>query len=258
MPLFTTFKTAFPSAYLQMKILGGKLFLDEVDQLTLQHCESCVVDGPFKGMCYVDHANCSALSPKLLGTYERELHAFIAEAIETEYSHVIDIGSAEGYYAVGLALRMAGCVVHAFDTDSEARANLATLSALNGVQETVIIHSECTFETLETFKGHRCLVICDIEGAELEMLNPELAPVLADFDVLVEIHDGPSSTAIHDTLESRFASTHDLTFVQFMERQPSDAANAPWLRHARNRLLAVDEQRTFGIEWGIFRAKRHG
>lgn len=256
MPLFTIVKTAFPNAYLRMKTLGGKLFLDEVDRLTLQHCGSRVIDGPFKGMRYVDHANCSALSPKLLGTYERELHAFIAEAIETGYSNVIDIGAAEGYYAAGLALRMGGCVVHAFDTDPEARSNLATLSALNGVQGTVVIHNECTFETLESFQGHRCLVICDIEGAELELLNPQAAPALVGFDILVEIHDGPSSTTIHDTLESRFASTHDLTFIKFIERQPSDAANAPWLRHARNRLLAVDEQRTFGIEWGIFRSKK--
>ena len=91
-----------------------------------------------------------------------------------------------------------------------------------------------------------------------ELLNPQAAPALAGFDVLVEIHDGPSSTTIHDTLENRFASTHDLTFVEFIERQPSDAGNAPWLGHARNRLLAVDEQRTFGIEWGIFRTKRRG
>ena len=153
---------------------------------------------------------------------------------------------------------MEGCVVHAFDTDPEARANLATLSALNGVQGEVVIHSECTLKTLESFNGSRCLVICDIEGAELELLNPQVAPALAGFDILVEIHDGPSSTRIHDTLECRFASTHDLTFVEFIERQSSDARNAPWLRHARNCLLAVDEQRTFGIEWGIFRTKRHG
>ena len=151
MPLLSIFKVAFPSAYLRMKILRGRLFLDEVNRLTLR---STAADASwmslFKGMRYVNHANSSTLSPKLLGTYERELHAFIAEAIETGYSHLIDIGAAEGYYAVGLALRMADCVVHAFDTDPEARANLATLSAINGVQGAVIIHSECTFETLRS------------------------------------------------------------------------------------------------------------
>ena len=73
LPMLSIFKTAFPSAYLRMKLLAGRLFIDEVNRLTLQHCGSCVIDGPFKGMRYIERANCSALSPKLLGTYEREI-----------------------------------------------------------------------------------------------------------------------------------------------------------------------------------------
>jgi hypothetical protein len=248
-------KQAFPKTYLQLKKAAGRLYLNEVEQLTLERCQARVIDGPFKGMRYIRESNCSALAPKLLGTYEKELHGFIAEIIAKQYLHVIDIGSAEGYYAAGLALRMPSCKVHAFDIDPAARANSASLSALNGLDHVISIHGECSFETLDTFHGHSCVVICDIEGAELHLLDPSAAPSLKGFDVLVEIHDGAHSTVIHNALVARFSSSHDLTFAKYAGRNASDATHAPWLGHVRNKAIAVDEQRTFGIEWGFFKVK---
>jgi hypothetical protein len=55
-------------------------------------------------MAYIPQAVGSALIPKLLGCYEAELHGVIACALNTTYDTIIDIGCAEGYYAVGLAL----------------------------------------------------------------------------------------------------------------------------------------------------------
>src|SRR5271166_5203781 len=62
--------------------------------------------GPFRGMRYIDQSHSSSLIPKWLGLYERELHDCIEEAIASPFQTVLDIGAAEGYYAVGLALRM--------------------------------------------------------------------------------------------------------------------------------------------------------
>src|SRR5262245_38241665 len=61
-----------------------------------------VLSGPFAGMPYIDHAFGSALLPKLLGTYEREASAALGKLCESKYDTVVDIGTAEGYYAVGL------------------------------------------------------------------------------------------------------------------------------------------------------------
>jgi len=248
-------KRAFPRTYLQLKKAAGHLYLNEVEQLTLERCQARVIDGPFKGMRYISEANCSALAPKLLGTYEKELHGFIAEIIARKYPNVIDIGSAEGYYAAGLGLTMPDCKVHAFDIDPAARKNSAKLYALNGLDHVITIHGECSFKTLDSFGGHSCIVICDIEGAELQLLDPSAAPSLRGFDILVEIHDGAHSTVIHNAMVERFSSTHDLTFAKYAGRDASDATHAPWLGHARNKAMAVDEQRTFGIEWGFFKVK---
>ena len=62
-----------------------------------------ILSGPFKGMRYGDFSYNSALIPKLLGTYEADLHGWVGEAVAAGYDAVINIGCAEGYYAVGFA-----------------------------------------------------------------------------------------------------------------------------------------------------------
>src|ERR1044072_5114497 len=76
-----------------------------------------VQEGPFKNMVYVPKSVGSTLVPKLLGSYESELHSTLEEIIDRNYQKIIDIGCAEGYYAVGLALKNPKTKIHAFDTD---------------------------------------------------------------------------------------------------------------------------------------------
>ena len=62
-----------------------------------------VTSGPFAGMRYIDASFGSAYIPKLLGTYEQELSNVLAGIIAKRPKAVVDVGAAEGYYAVGLA-----------------------------------------------------------------------------------------------------------------------------------------------------------
>ena len=77
-----------------------------------------VRNGPFRGMRYPERASVgSALVPKLLGSYERELQPVLEDILAREHSEIVDIGCAEGYYAVGLALRLPAARVFAYDTN---------------------------------------------------------------------------------------------------------------------------------------------
>ena len=75
-----------------------------VNFLTVNLTNYVVQQGPFRGLQYIDNSVGSTLPPKLMGTYERELIWVIDEMISTEPDIIIDIGAAEGYYAVGLAM----------------------------------------------------------------------------------------------------------------------------------------------------------
>ena len=60
-----------------------------------------VLNGPFEGMQYPNFESYGSASwPKLLGTYESELTNAILAKKDTDYSSIVDIGCAEGYYAV--------------------------------------------------------------------------------------------------------------------------------------------------------------
>ena len=80
-----------------------------------------VRSGPFAGMRYVDTSVGSCFIPKLLGTYECELASKVEWICRQQPKLIIDIGAAEGYYAIGLAIRMPNARVVAFEQDRQGR-----------------------------------------------------------------------------------------------------------------------------------------
>src|SRR5262245_56331762 len=72
-----------------------------VDQSIQKVCPDLKVrHGFFKGMQYPRNRSISsALFPKLLGTYERELHPVLERICKEPYEGIVNIGCAEGYYA---------------------------------------------------------------------------------------------------------------------------------------------------------------
>ena len=159
----------------QRRLRRVRMFLGQKYGLVVQ-------SGPFAGMSYISEAICSSLVPKLLGSYESELHQVLNQILETDYQNVIDIGCAEGYYAVGLALRLPNARVYAMDVDSRARDLCITLAKANNVAERVVIEGACTHDRLNTLIKGRTLIICDCEGCELQLLDPRLAPGLKNTD----------------------------------------------------------------------------
>lgn len=210
--------------------------------------------GPFAGMDYVRKATEGGLIARLLGTYESELHphlaAFAAEGVDC----VIDVGCAEGYYAVGLARMMPSVDVHAYDIDPKARAACADLAARNGVAERVTVGSEFRADGFEAFAGRRVLVMIDIEGAEVALLRPDLSPSLAQMSLIVETHDGIRPGAMA-AMRERFAPTHDIVEVK---TGPKILEGPPWLLDYNHldQLLAVWEWRATPTPWLIMRPKR--
>ena len=64
------------------------------------------------------------------------------------------------------------------------------------------------------------LVICDIEGFEFVLIDPEKAPALKEVDLLVEIHafEGSSPSLVRETILARFRDTHTISVVGMQTR----------------------------------------
>lgn len=219
-----------------------------------------VLHGPFAGMRYpAARAAGSALIPKILGSYERELHPVIDRVAQTSYSDIVDIGCAEGWYAVGLATRLPGVLVHAFDTDPEARDLCRAMAEANDVADRVHVHSHCSAEALLALAlGPRALIVSDCEGYEADLFTPAVARQLARHDLLIEVHDR-IDPALGPRLRADFSSTHEVLVIDSVDdtrklRTYDFAELAPFDPAARRQMLS--EGRGMVMEW-LFLTSRH-
>jgi hypothetical protein len=212
-----------------------------------------VMRGPFAGMHYTETASEGALMPRLLGSYESELHPYLARFAGAGLDCVIDVGCAEGYYAIGLARLMPEVTVYAYDIDPIAREACAALADKNGVASRVIIGGEFAPDGFEAFAGRRALVMVDAEGAEDDILHPERSPALAGMRLIVETHD-VYRPGVRARLMERFSATHDIVTV----RQELKAFPLPdWLVELGHldQLLAVWEWRVMATPWLVMTPK---
>jgi SAM-dependent methyltransferase len=180
--------------------------------------------GPFSGMKFARLPSPSlrtlyTLGTCVIGCYENQIHNWINDAIAYGYDRILDIGCAEGYYAVGFALKSRNSTVYAYDIDQRARENTAELARLNGIAEKVHVRDLCTFDELNREVSNRTLIFCDIEGSEFDLLRPDFAPVLSRADLIVETHDciRPGVTEI---LASRFLASHQIEIVYHGAKYP--------------------------------------
>lgn len=212
-----------------------------------------VLNGPFAGMKYGRAATEGSLAARLLGSYESELHPTIESLARSGLEVVVDIGCAEGFYAVGFARLMPSVEVHAFDIDPQAREQCALLAAENGVSDRVRIGGEFRPEDFESFKNRRTLVFVDAEGAEDELLDPSRQPSLGSMTVIVETHEHERRGVI-GRLTERFAPTHD---IERLEQGPKTTPLPAWFAELGHldQLLAAWEWRAHPTPWLVMRPR---
>lgn len=171
----------------QVQFLEQNGLLDQVKQHIAEH-GTAVRAGPFAGMVYpLESALNHWCIPKLLGTYECELHPFLHTLSKRKYDCVLDIGSAEGYYACGLA-RMFGVPVYAYDPEPYEKRFSALMAELNGVSSVVKMAALFTVNDMARFSDKRALVVCDCEGFEEVLFTSDTIDLTRRWDLMIELH----------------------------------------------------------------------
>lgn len=221
--------------------------------------DGVVRHGPFAGLRYAELTSVgSALYPKLLGSYESELHPWMAEICDAGYSEIIDVGCAEGYYAVGLALRVPQATIYAYDLWEGAQQLCADFARLNGVGDRVVVRSLFTADELTGIPiRQRGLIVCDCEGGENDIFTPETASRFAAWDLLIETHDFLDIT-ISTRLPELFRETHELRSILSVDDiQKAKTYNYPELAglDLATRRAILAEFRPGLMEWQFFSSK---
>lgn len=166
-----------------------------------------IYDGIFRDVIYGCKAFYSVTLPKYLGVYEAELHSVLESFLSENFDCYVDIGAAEGYYAVGLASRLPETTtILAYESDEKARELLTENLRLNHLESRVEVLGTCTQEDILklTKRFKRLFLILDIEGYEEELLA---VPGLENVTILVEIHD------TREFIINTFGHSHEITLI---------------------------------------------
>lgn len=227
----------------------------QVDRAVAKRYGLKIKNGPFAGMNYIFIPPYRGLSAKLLGSYEHDLHPAFEEALKAKYQTVINVGSAEGCYAVGYAVKVPTSTVYAFDIDPREQQFCRQLAEVNNVSERVHVGALCTADDLEKLIVGKSLIIMDCEGCEDDLLDPALAPKLLHADVILEVHDFTDST-LKPRLISRFDQTHTITEYNYHKPDPNKVPETSFLNTETQRQLAVLERDNDTQSWLFMRANR--
>lgn len=165
-----------------------------------------IIAGPYEGLSYLSHAHGSTLLPKIFGTYEQPLMKYLNTK---KYKQVIVIGCAEGYYAAGIAYKNPKINVVASDIDSNALAMCTKIKKINNLQNLVIQGQLDHIELDRLIIPNKTLIVCDIEGSEDKMIDPEKSPNLKHCDIICELHDDLLGYNITEKIAKRLANTHE-------------------------------------------------
>jgi hypothetical protein len=210
-----------------------------------------IESGPFRGLKLaplVSHGF-GDLAAMLLGFYEQELGPAIERAAETGYDLVVNIGAAEGYYAVGLARLMPQSRVIAIEANANAHDICRRNAEENGVGSRIEIRGRQSADELqETLQSARsAFLLVDCEGCELELLNPQSVPALDRSDIIVECHDFIDRRTT-GALRERFDRTHDIELIEQGGRNPNASKHLRRMNET-DRWLLISEGRPETMHW---------
>lgn len=212
-----------------------------------------VVSGPFAGTRTLGTSAGSVSSPKILGTYEMELHPLWSAGWLGRFRTIVNLGCGEGFYLAAIAHllrshRLPLPSLSGYDLDPSALAKARRLLAANGVESATL--AATGWEDDLAADAAPVLLLCDIEGAEATALDPAAVPRLASTAIVCEVHDDPGSDTTMRLLVGRFRDTHRVREFAARPRTPGDFPRVPCCRFDdAGKLALMDEHRERGNHW---------
>lgn len=209
-----------------------------------------VLAGPFKGMKYSIEAVWSEKHPKLLGTYEKEIYPVIERVFDYNYDQLINIGSAEGFYAIGLARKINFERIITVDPLSDSFEQLKKLSSENDVEDTHHLKWMSVNKLNRILDNKHTLLVIDCEGGEAGYLNSDLVKNLKFADVIVEVHDFLIE-GLSKTIKLSNSQTHTVKIIRQEKRTLDDLPESlkAQQKNSDSLLKMMDEKRPKNLCW---------
>jgi hypothetical protein len=190
--------------------------------------------------------------PKLLGVYEQPLQDILKTFPIHSYERMLNIGCAEGFYAIGFALKYKDLEVVAFDVNDRAKEAAKKLAEQNKFN--INIQGLFDFETFSKYIDKKTIIFCDIESYEKFLLDPSKNLNILHYDFIVESHEFMDSN-ITNILKDRFEKTHNITFISDNKKRHFENLNFMETLSDNEISCCIEESRPGPTPWLIMTKK---
>ena len=220
--------------------------IERISLETFGLCNGVIRYGLFKGMRLSINTwwGKADLGSQCLGLYEKQILEFIS--LNGPYDTFLDIGAADGYYAIGMLHSQMAKRSICFEISEQGQASIKENWALNKSIGKLEVHGEANKATLSKTAPKLCgksLVLIDIEGAEFALLTPKIIAMLKRCEIIIEIHnwvEGFQSkyTELLTNLDKHYE-------INILKNAAQNTESIPLLRSYtdENRLLVSSERR---------------
>jgi hypothetical protein len=220
--------------------------------------DDTVAHGPFRGLKLHKSSFWSGADrgSMLLGMYEQEV-LLALETLSNSFDTFVDVGAADGYYAVGAITSGQFLQSICFESDPRGQQAIRSLGQLNGVESHVQIFGHAASDFLQQLASSKfnenagAVVLLDIEGGEYSLLTDDLLGYLRNSALIIELHSSDVSLGSpNDELLKRGRQYFDYYFAISGARDPNLFPElAKWTDD--DRWLLCSESRMFPMKWLI-------
>ena len=230
-----------------------------LNKIILEHGYQ-VAYGAFKGMKLSKNIYWSKndLITHILGVYEKHVLKKIIEFSKKGNYPFIDIGAADGYFAIGMAFSETFKKIYAFEIDEEGRRSLNRNIENNLCKGKVVVDIEANFENLKEIidKNKSAVILIDIEGSEFDLLDNKLLKLLSNCYIVCELHPALSTNGFEkqNKLINNVKAFFDVSIIQRESYCPNKFSELSEFTD-EERLIAFGEGRENNMNWLILEPK---
>ena len=230
-----------------------------LNKIILEHGHK-VAYGTFKGMKLSKNTYWSKndIITHILGVYEKHVLKKIIEFSKKGNYPFIDIGAADGYFAIGMAFSETFKKIYAFEIDEEGRRSLNRNIENNLCKDKVVVDIEANFETLKEIvdKNKSAVILIDIEGSEFDLLDDNLLQLLSNCYIVCELHPTLSANGFEkqNILINNAKAFFDVSIIQRESYSPNKFSELNEFTD-EERLIAFGEGRENNMNWLILEPK---
>lgn len=166
--------------------------LERVSIETYDLCGGKVFSGPFSGLRLNRDTwwGKSDLGAQCLGLYEKEILDLISS--HGPFDTFVDIGAADGYYAVGMLHAKMTKKSVCFEISEEGQCAIRENYLINESPGELEVHGEANQQSIVSVAkrlSENTLVLIDVEGFEFQLLSKEVITALGKCTMIIEIHN---------------------------------------------------------------------